>query len=125
MVLVGQTSACNEQVPPAAAYAAGGRGSYRSYRSLKGFITVSHLLGSVKASDHASSNSQFPFVDLQAQFSGIKDEIMAALQRVMESQHFVLGPEVAEFEAEVARSLGTDAAISCASGSDALLLGLL
>jgi dTDP-4-amino-4,6-dideoxygalactose transaminase len=86
---------------------------------------VSQSLGSVKPKQSSSSNSQFPFLDLQAQFSGIKDEIMAALDRVMDSQHFILGPEVAAFEAEVATCLGTKTAVGCASGSDALLLALM
>ena len=50
---------------------------------------------------------------------------MAALARVMESQQFILGPEVQSFEDEVAAFLGARLAVGCASGSDALLLSLL
>jgi dTDP-4-amino-4,6-dideoxygalactose transaminase len=67
----------------------------------------------------------FPFLDLKAQFASIKDEIMRALERVMESQQFILGKEVQAFENEVAALAGTRAAVGCASGSDALLLALL
>ena len=67
----------------------------------------------------------FPFLDLQAQFDGIRDEVMAALSRVMSSQQFILGPEVESFEKEIAATVGTRAAVGCASGSDALLLSLL
>ena len=67
----------------------------------------------------------FPFLDLQAQFDGIRDEVMAAVSRVMASQQFILGPEVESFENEVAATVGTRAAVGCASGSDALLLSLL
>ena len=67
----------------------------------------------------------FPFLDLQAQFATIKDEIMSSIASVMESQHFILGPEVAKFESEVGSYVGAKAAIGCASGSDALLLALL
>ena len=67
----------------------------------------------------------FPLLDLKAQFASIRDEIMAALARVMESQQFILGPEVQSFEDEVAAFLGARLAVGCASGSDALLLSLL
>jgi len=67
----------------------------------------------------------FPFLDLKAQFTSIRDEIMAALARVMESQQFILGPEVQSFENEVAALVGARSAVGCASGSDALLLSLL
>jgi dTDP-4-amino-4,6-dideoxygalactose transaminase len=67
----------------------------------------------------------FPLLDLKAQFASIRDEIMAALARVMESQQFILGPEVQSFENEVAALVGARSAVGCASGSDALLLSLL
>jgi dTDP-4-amino-4,6-dideoxygalactose transaminase len=44
----------------------------------------------------------FPFLDLKAQYRAIKPEIDAAIKRVMESQHFILGPEVEGFEKEIA-----------------------
>lgn len=67
----------------------------------------------------------FEFLDLKAQFALIRDEVMAAVTRVMESQHFILGPEVARFEEEIAAKLGTAHAVGCASGTDALILALL
>src|SRR3974377_698223 len=68
---------------------------------------------------------QFDYLDLKAQFSTIRDEVMAAITRVMESQHFILGSEVTKFEDEVAHLLGARHAISCASGSDALVLAMM
>ena len=47
------------------------------------------------------------------------------MTRVLESQHFILGPEVSAFENEVGRFLDSKFSIGCASGSDALLLGLM
>jgi hypothetical protein len=44
----------------------------------------------------------FAFLDLKAQFAAIRDEVMAAVTRVLESQQFILGPEVALFEQEFA-----------------------
>lgn len=67
----------------------------------------------------------FPFLDLRAQFASIREEVTAAVSRVMESQVFVLGPEVARFEEEIAAKLGAKHAIGCASGTDALTLVLM
>jgi dTDP-4-amino-4,6-dideoxygalactose transaminase len=64
-------------------------------------------------------------LDLRAQFATIADEVMQAVTRVMESQYFILGPEVQSFESEIAAFMGVRSAISCASGSDALLLALM
>ncbi len=66
-----------------------------------------------------------PFLDLKAQYAGIRDSIVAAVVRVLDSQYFVLGPEVKALETEIAEYLGAKHAIGCASGSDALLLALM
>ncbi len=65
-----------------------------------------------------------PFLDLTAQYRSIRREIDDALRRVVESQRFVLGPEVEALESELAAYLGVRHAIACASGTDALLLVL-
>lgn len=72
-----------------------------------------------------STKFLFPFLDLQAQYAAIGDEVMRAVTRVMESQHFILGPEVQAFETEIAARVGVRCAAGCASGTDALLLALL
>jgi dTDP-4-amino-4,6-dideoxygalactose transaminase len=72
-----------------------------------------------------SSVQPFPFLDLKAQYRTIKSEVDAVIQRVMESQQFILGPEVESFENEIAAYTQTQFAIACASGSDALLLALM
>jgi dTDP-4-amino-4,6-dideoxygalactose transaminase len=66
-----------------------------------------------------------PALDLKAQYRTIRDEIEAVVRDVIENQGFVLGPEVAGLEAEVADYCGVARAVGCASGSDALLLPLL
>jgi len=64
-------------------------------------------------------------LDLKAQYAGIKDEVLDAVHRVLASQQLILGPEVEAFETEIARYVGTQFAIGCGSGSDALLLTLM
>src|SRR5947209_7822445 len=66
-----------------------------------------------------------PALDLRAQYRSIRDEIDRVVRSVLESQYFILGPEVAGFEAEAARYCRVAHAIGCASGSDALLLPLM
>src|SRR5216683_5384260 len=80
-------------------------------------MAVAPILGEAKNS--------FPFLDLKAQFACIHDEILAAVGNVLESQNFILGPEVEAFEREVAALIGCEYAIGCASGTDALILALL
>src|SRR5579862_3581821 len=57
----------------------------------------------------------FPFLDLKAQYATIKDEILAAVNRVLDSQQFIMGPEVEALEAEFANLIGCRFAVSCAS----------
>lgn len=72
-----------------------------------------------------ASPPEIQFLDLKAQFATIREEVMSAIARVMESQHFILGPEVKLLEDEVAAKLGAKHAIGCASGTDALVLSLM
>src|SRR5580704_4109505 len=67
----------------------------------------------------------FDFLDLKAQFSSIREDVMTAITRVMESQVFILGSEVKNFEEELGKQLGAAHCISCASGSDALVLAMM
>ena len=66
-----------------------------------------------------------PALNLKAQYQSIRDEIEPVVREILESQMFVLGPEVIMLEAEVADYCGAASGIGCASGSDALLLPLL
>ena len=66
-----------------------------------------------------------PLLDLKAQYSTIRSEIHAAIERVVESQHFILGPEVEGLEKEVAAFCNTRFAIGVSSGTDALLVALM
>jgi len=66
-----------------------------------------------------------PFVDLKAQYRNIRQEILEAIEGVLESQAFILGPTVQRFEGQVASYLQCRAAVGVASGTDALLLSLM
>ncbi len=65
-----------------------------------------------------------PLLDLVAQYQAIKDEVVPALMRVVERQHFILGEEVGMLEQAIAELSGATYGIGCASGTDALLLPL-
>ena len=67
---------------------------------------------------------KIPILDLTAQYKSIKKEIDAAVMKVIESQHFILGEEVEKFEGEVAVYCGIKYAVGVASGTDALILSL-
>jgi dTDP-4-amino-4,6-dideoxygalactose transaminase len=66
-----------------------------------------------------------PILDLKAQYAQIKTEVDAAIQRVIASQHFINGPDVAELEDEVARYCHAGHCVGVSSGSDALLMALM
>ncbi len=68
---------------------------------------------------------QVPLLDLKEQNDALRPDIEAALGRVLDSNGFILGGEVAELEKELAQYCGTRYAIGCASGSDAILLALM
>lgn len=66
-----------------------------------------------------------PLLDLQSQYASLRDQLRQAVERVMDSQRFVLGDEVRKLEAAIAEYSHAKHAIGCASGSDALLLALM
>src|SRR6476659_3064727 len=66
-----------------------------------------------------------PLLDLQAQYGPLREEILAAVTRVCDSQRFIMGPEVNALESELAALLGVGHAIAVSSGTDALLLALM
>ncbi len=68
--------------------------------------------------------SNIPVLDLKPQYESLKIEIQAAINRVLESGQFIMGPDVKLFEQEVARYLGVRHAITVNSGTDALIIGL-
>lgn len=65
-----------------------------------------------------------PLLDLKEQYGKIKDEISLAIEEVVNSQCFILGPKVEELEREIAKYCGVRFAVGVASGSDALIISL-
>ena len=74
------------------------------------------------ASSHAKI--EIPFLDLRAQYSAIGDEIRAAIDAVLSSQQFVLGPEGERLEQEVAAYCDANHGVGLANGTDALTFAL-
>jgi dTDP-4-amino-4,6-dideoxygalactose transaminase len=66
-----------------------------------------------------------PLLDLTAQYATVREEVRAAMDRVCEAQHFILGPEVAALEQEIAALCGVRFGVGVSSGTDALLAALM
>lgn len=66
-----------------------------------------------------------PFIDLKSQYARIQEEVDQNIRNVLEHGRYVMGPEIAEFETKAAAFAGTRHALSCGSGTDALLLALM
>jgi dTDP-4-amino-4,6-dideoxygalactose transaminase len=75
--------------------------------------------------EHQEKAAPLQFLDLGQQFEQIRDEVMRAVTSVLETQRFVLGPEVEQLEAEMSDYVGCRFAVACASGTDALILALM
>jgi dTDP-4-amino-4,6-dideoxygalactose transaminase len=75
--------------------------------------------------DAETKTQPVPLLDLKAQYAPIREEIRAAIDRVADSQHFILGPEVEALEKEVAAYSQCEFGVGVSSGSDALLVALM
>jgi dTDP-4-amino-4,6-dideoxygalactose transaminase len=73
----------------------------------------------------AVARPEVPFMDLKAQFEGLRDEVLPALEKAAESAAFILGPRVAEFETAFAQYVGARHCVAVNSGTSALHLALL
>jgi dTDP-4-amino-4,6-dideoxygalactose transaminase len=72
-----------------------------------------------------SDSARVPLLDLRAQFQPIRDDVLAAMARVADTQQFILGAEVEGFEREMAARLEVEHAVGVSSGTDALLVALM
>jgi dTDP-4-amino-4,6-dideoxygalactose transaminase len=73
----------------------------------------------------SSEVTSVPLLDLQAQYLPIRDEVLAALTRVCDSQRFIMGPEVEGLERELAAMLEVKESVGVSSGTDALLAAMM
>lgn len=71
-----------------------------------------------------TTQRKIPLLDLKAQYETIKPEIKAAIDEVLESGNYIMGPAVKQFEESIAEYCGVKYAIGVANGTDALLLTL-
>ena len=65
------------------------------------------------------------FIDLKAQYANLKEEINQNIQSVLDSAHFISGPEVKELEGQLAAFVGRKHCITCANGTDALQIAYM
>ena len=72
-----------------------------------------------------TSVQSVPLLDLQAQYAPLREQLLAAVTRVCDSQQFILGPEVEHLERELATLLEVPHAVGVSSGTDALLAALM
>ena len=73
----------------------------------------------------AGAITSVPLLDLRAQYQTLRDEILPVIAEVCEQQHFILGPQVRQFEQEIADYSASAHGIGVSSGTDALLLALM
>jgi dTDP-4-amino-4,6-dideoxygalactose transaminase len=73
----------------------------------------------------SATRTPVPLLDLEAQYLPLRDEILAAITRVCDSQRFIMGPEVEGLERELASYLEVPEAIAVSSGTDALLAAFM
>lgn len=83
------------------------------------------MIKSESSTSVATPTQPVPLLDLKAQYRSIREELRAAIDRVAESQHFILGPEVEGLEREIADYSQCEFGVGVSSGSDALLIALM
>jgi len=97
----------------------------RETTSPSGASRTSTAGGSVTTVPVKPAAQEVPLLDLGAQWTAIRDEALAAITRVCDSQRFILGAEVEAFEHEIAAAIGVEHAVGMSSGTDALLAALM
>ncbi len=76
-------------------------------------------------SSSGATRDRIALIDLKAQQATVRSNIDAAIKRVLDHGSYIMGPEVAEFESQLAAMSGAKHVVSCASGTDALLIALM
>ena len=94
-------------------------------RVLRPLGKIQVIIQETERSNAMAVQMQVPLLDLKAQYRTIRDEIRAAVDRVLESQYFINGPEVKQLEEAVAAYSSCKKAVGVSSGTDALLASLM
>ncbi len=68
---------------------------------------------------------QIQLIDLKRQYSRMREDVNRRIQQVLDEGNYILGRQIAEMEQSLAEYVGAQRAVSCASGTDALLLALM
>jgi len=79
----------------------------------------------ISTPSRSTAPESVPLLDLRRQYNAIREEVLAAIARVCDSQSFILGPEVEALEREIGALTGAPCAVGCASGTEALWLALV
>ena len=72
-----------------------------------------------------SHSEEICFIDLKTQYARIEEDVQSAIHRVLEHGKFIMGPEVYELEEQLSAFTGAEYAVTCSSGTDALLMALM
>src|SRR3982751_4462575 len=91
----------------------------------RGIAETKHLRANRPLNSDYEYLMPVPFIDLNQQYLGLRDEVLSAVDRVFHSTQFVLGKETAAFEEEFAAYCGAQYGIAVNSGTSALHLALL
>lgn len=78
----------------------------------------------VKRASDSARRKGVPLLDLSRQYAALRTEVLAAIDAVCDSQQYILGPAVSDFETRAAQFLGANFCVGCASGTDAIFLAL-
>ena len=73
----------------------------------------------------AASLPKLDFIDLKTQYRALKPSVDARIQKVLDHGQYIMGPEVVELEQQLAAYVGARHCITCASGTEALLIALM
>jgi dTDP-4-amino-4,6-dideoxygalactose transaminase len=115
-----------EDADAASALRDGGRGGKSHHAAADhGRVDVLHTELDSGGECSTIDRLKVPLLDLQAQYASIREDVLAAITRVCDTQHFIMGPEVERLERELAATLGVRHAIGVSSGTDALLVAMM
>src|SRR5438552_1437987 len=101
------------------------QGSNRNARSSPVFQRSGGQSPSYGNGTRSVPTTQVPLLDVNRATAELRDELLAAVTRVIDSGRFLHGPDVADLELSITTLCGVKHAVACASGSDALLLALM